>query len=136
MRHFTAVGIILENDQNELLLLLRDDKPTIPYPNHWSLVGGAREEDETPETTAHREMLEEIGADTELTLWKYYEKQYPNTIVDQYLYVGKLDLPITSLTLGEGQDMRFFNSDALENIPIGFEFKPLLLEYLKDGQSR
>ncbi|GEM_PF-6542406 len=35
-----GVAIILENSQNEILLLLRDDKPTILHPNHWSLPGG------------------------------------------------------------------------------------------------
>ena len=39
-----------------LLLLLRDDIPTIQWPGHWDLPGGGREGDETPEACALREL--------------------------------------------------------------------------------
>jgi 8-oxo-dGTP diphosphatase len=32
-----------------LIIYLRDDKPDIPFPNHWDLIGGHVEEGETPE---------------------------------------------------------------------------------------
>ncbi len=41
-------AIILENDKGEFLLYLRDNKPGIPFPNHWDLIGGHVEEGETP----------------------------------------------------------------------------------------
>lgn len=31
-----------------ILTILRDDIPTIPYPNMWDFPGGGREKDETP----------------------------------------------------------------------------------------
>ncbi len=129
MIRVSAVAIIIENRQSEILLLLRDDKLTISYPNHWTLVGGKVEEGETPETAAHREMLEEIGVDIDLTFWKRYDRQHPNVIVDQYIYAAKTDTPRELLTLGEGQDVRFFNSREIQNLKIGFEFDTLLREY-------
>jgi len=45
----------------QLLVILRDDKPDIPYPGHWDFPGGGREGDETPETCALRETEEEVG---------------------------------------------------------------------------
>ena len=124
-----GVAVIIENHQGEILMLLRDDKPTISYPNHWSLVGGKVEEGETPETAAHREMLEEIGVDTDVTFWKRYDRQHPFAIVDQHIYLGKIDLPLESLTLGEGQDIRFFNFHEVKDLKIAFEFDVLLKEY-------
>ena len=34
---------------NRLLVYLREDKPEIPFPNHWDFFGGHLEEGETPE---------------------------------------------------------------------------------------
>jgi len=56
-------AIILENDQGELLLYLRDNKPGIPFPLHWDLIGGHVEEGETPEEALVREVKEELDFD-------------------------------------------------------------------------
>jgi 8-oxo-dGTP diphosphatase len=45
----------------ELLVLRRDDRPDIPYPNHWDLPGGGREGEESPQDCALRETREETG---------------------------------------------------------------------------
>lgn len=44
-----------------LLVILRDDKPEIPYPGHWDLPGGGREGGESPVACALRETREEVG---------------------------------------------------------------------------
>ncbi|WP_240722363.1 NUDIX hydrolase [Poseidonocella sp. HB161398] len=44
-----------------LLVYLRDDLPSIPFPDHWDFPGGGREPGETPEETALRETEEEFG---------------------------------------------------------------------------
>ena len=40
--------IILFDKNDQLLIYLRDDKPTIPYPNNWDLLGGLVNKGETP----------------------------------------------------------------------------------------
>lgn len=124
-----AVAVIIENTHGEILMLLRDDRPDISYPNHWSLAGGRVERGESPETAAHRELLEEIGIDLDLTLWKRYDRPHPPLIVDQHIYLGKIDVPLESLSLGEGQSMRFFKQHEMKDLKIAFEFYALLDEY-------
>ena len=61
MVHVPFVAIIIENADKELFLLLRDEDPSISYPNHWTLVGGRVEEGGTPEMAVHRELREATG---------------------------------------------------------------------------
>ena len=57
---FTGVKIAFIKD-NQVLVSLRDDLPTIPYPNTWDLPGGGREGAETPFECVAREVWEELG---------------------------------------------------------------------------
>ena len=66
------VAIILENDKDEILLYLRDNKPSIPFPNHWDLFGGHVELGETPEEALVREVEEELGYN--LKDYKFFKK--------------------------------------------------------------
>ena len=45
----------------DLLTILRDDDPGIPWPGHWDLPGGGREKGETPVECVLRETREEVG---------------------------------------------------------------------------
>ena len=57
---FTGVKAALLVEQS-ILVILRDDKPDIPWPNMWELPGGGREGDETPFECVAREVFEELG---------------------------------------------------------------------------
>lgn len=46
---------------DKILTILRDDKPTIPWPNLWELPGGGREGNETPFECVAREVYEELS---------------------------------------------------------------------------
>ena len=54
---YTGCKIALIRD-GRILTILRDDKPTIPWPNTWELPGGGREGDETPFECAARGVFE------------------------------------------------------------------------------
>ena len=132
MQRIPCASVILENNAGEILLLLRGNKSTIGYPNHWTLVGGKVENDETPEMVAPRELEEETGLKADLAFWKRYNRQHPLFIVDQYIYVGRVDASLESMVLGEGQALQFFKPAEIGRLKIGYGFKALLHEYFQN----
>ncbi|HLO17887.1 MAG TPA: NUDIX domain-containing protein [Anaerolineales bacterium] len=129
MKRIPCVAIILENREGEVLLLLRDNKSTITFPNHWTLIGGKVENGETPEMAAHRELKEETSLEAELSFWKRYDREHPLFVVDQYIFTGKVDASSETLILGEGQDIQFVKPWEIKYLKIGYGFKALLDEY-------
>ncbi len=127
-----VAAIILQNKQGNVLLYLRDNKPSIPFPHHWDLFGGHVEEGETPEEALERELKEELGI--ELHDYKFFKKYEvtegdvaPNT---KYIYSGVIDVPANELTLHEGERLSFFKSDEIPNLPIANVLKEIILDYL------
>ncbi|RLC52890.1 MAG: NUDIX hydrolase, partial [Candidatus Cloacimonadota bacterium] len=89
-------SIIFVNDQNQVLLFLRDDKPDLPYRNMWDVLGGHVESDETPEECIVREMKEEIDLDLkdfQLLCCKEFDDRI------EYTYWKKSNLKIEEINL-------------------------------------
>ncbi|HEY5469021.1 MAG TPA: NUDIX domain-containing protein [Bacteroidales bacterium] len=133
----TIAAIILENDKGELFLALRDNKPGIPFPNHWDLIGGHVEEGETPEEALVREVKEELDLDLkEYTFYKKYEclegDAYPNT---KYIYSGKINIPIDEITLLEGERSEYFSREEIPNVKFANIIKTIVLEYINDHKK-
>lgn len=132
MREIAA--IILENDNGEFLLALRDNKPGIPFPDHWDLIGGHVEEGETPEEALVREYKEEL--DLELKEYTFYKKvecltgdAYENT---KYIYSGKINIPIEEITLLEGERPQYFSREEIPNVKFANIIKSIMLDYIND----
>ncbi|MCE5346690.1 MAG: NUDIX domain-containing protein [Bacteroidales bacterium] len=126
--------IILENDKGEILLYLRDNKPGIPFPHYWDLIGGHVEEGETPEEALVREVKEEIDIDlTEYTFFKRYEcltgDAYPNI---KYVYSGHINLPIEKITLLEGERPQFFKREEIPGVKFANILKSIVMDYIND----
>jgi len=127
-------AIILENEYGEILLYLRDNKPDIPFPNHWDLIGGHVEEGETPEEALVRETKEELDLDLkEYTFYKKYEcltgDAYENI---KYIYTGKINLPIEEITLLEGIRPQFFSKEDIPDVKFANILKTIVMEYIND----
>ncbi|HBQ83145.1 MAG: hypothetical protein A2X05_10635 [Bacteroidetes bacterium GWE2_41_25] len=130
-------AIILENDKEEFLLALRDNKSWIPFSNHWDLIGGHVEEGETPEEALIREVKEEL--DIELKEYKFYKEflclegdTYENI---KYIYSGKINIPIEEITLYEGQYARYFTKEEIPDVKFANIIKSVVLDYINNKNS-
>jgi 8-oxo-dGTP diphosphatase len=125
-------AIILENDKGEFLLALRDNKPGIPFPDHWDLIGGHVEEGETPEEALVREVKEELDIDLkEYTFFKKYEcltgDAYENI---KYIYKSKINIPIGEVTLLEGVRPQYFSKEEIPDVKFANIIKSIVLDYI------
>ena len=122
-----GAGILLLNSNNEVLLLLRDDKPEIPFPNMWDIPGGKVEENETPEQTIYREMNEELGLEN-LGEFKLFKIITSEKITD-YVFWKRLDLDLSKIELKEGQCIEYFNLDKIKKNKLAFNYNIILEEF-------
>lgn len=130
---FKIAAIILENPKGELLLYKRDNKPTIPFPGYWDLIGGHIEPGETPEEALQREIMEELGIEiTGFSFFREYLCVYgdiePNI---KYIYKGKIDIPIDNITLLEGDYPRYFSRDEIPNVKFANILGKIVMDYLE-----
>ena len=98
-----------------LLITLRDDRPDIPCPNMWDLVGGGAEPGETPWACLCRESFEEVGLDLSdaKTLW---ERRYEAVHSSGWVMFYVVQLPARAerhIVFGdEGQGWRLVTPEA------------------------
>ena len=119
---FTGCKIALICD-GRILTILRDDKPTIPWPNLWELPGGGREGDESPFECVAREVYEEL----KIQLSK-------DDIVWSWIYPSMLDENKNSVFL-----VGKLTQEQFDNITFGDEGQAYKLmpieEFLKSKQA-
>lgn len=129
--------IILENDKGEILLYLRDNKPEIPFPNHWDLFGGFIEDGETPEQALVREVKEELDIDLrDYDFFKKYNCDQGDAMPNiKYVYYGRISKPISELKLQEGQKLQFFSKEEIPQVKFANILKDIVMEYLKEKKK-
>lgn len=131
-----VVGIILVNDRDEVLLQQRDDKPDLRYPGHWTFFGGAVEDNESPDEAIRRELVEELKLSLEPRFWMHYEcpaRTIPGQVVTtNFMYVTRFNRDLDTLTLLEGQDMRYFAAEDALRLTLAFEQTPILKRFFDE----
>lgn len=127
-----AAKIILINKDNQLLMQLRDNIPTISHPNSWSFIGGGIEEGESPEEALKREIKEEIpGCDIKNIA--FLDKLYtPDTKFKNYCFIGEINEAIDKIKFTEGQKLGYFSLNELKNL----KMNPALKQFIYDNQKR
>ncbi len=113
-----ASKIILINPKKEILLYLRDNKPTISHPDYWDFIGGEGEKGETSLQTIQREIKEEINS--RVSEIKILNSEIYNPLnTNVTFFKGKINENIENINLTEGQKLGFFK---LLNLPSKFPF--------------
>ena len=133
---FTGCKIALICD-GLILTILRDDNPTIPWPNLWELPGGGREGDESPFECVAREVYEELGIHLteDCLLWS---KVYPSMLYEgrqSVFMVGQLSQKqFDSITFGdEGQAYKLMNiEEFLTSSQVVPQLQGRLRDYLEE----
>ena len=125
-----GAGIILLNRYNEVLLLLRDNKIDIPFPNMWDIPGGKIEESETPEEAIRREMMEEMSINNlgEIKLFKILTLE---NITDN-IFWKKLNLNLEEIDLKEGQRIEYFNLERIRKNKLAFNYNEILESFYSE----
>ena len=122
-------GLLIENGRGEVLLQLRDDKPTIAYPNCWGTFGGQIEEGELPEAAIMREIEEELG------YLLNRPQRYAEYVCDGYtIYMFRTvdtGLRLQSIDVREGQRAGFFSYADLDSAPFAFNCREIVQDYFK-----
>jgi 8-oxo-dGTP diphosphatase len=123
-----SAAVLFVNERGEVLLRLRDDRPDLPFPNQWDLIGGSIELAETAHEAALREVEEEISLRVDrLAPWGCYQG-----VVLVQVFVARLDTPLDEIRLLEGQRIAFFMPEAAS----GLALVPWVRELVKDTATR
>lgn len=110
--------------------MLRDDKPTIQYPNTWVSIGGQVEAGESFKEAIIREVYEELEIHLDsVELYKIYE--WPEKT--EAIFVTHLDFEPHSINLHEGQKIEFFSKEKLKDMIFGFHDNEILKDFFKQN---
>jgi 8-oxo-dGTP diphosphatase len=132
MKKKKGTSLIFVNRLREVLLVLRDNRSDIPFPNYWDILGGNVEEDETPEQCICREMKEEININIENpSLFRMYD--FADRI--EYTYWQIVDFDLDKMDLLEGQRLKWFSENeiyAMGENDLAFGFQKVLMDFYRE----
>lgn len=132
---FSGAKIALLKD-DQILTILRDNIPTIPFPNTWDLPGGGREDRETPFDCVQREVYEELGIAISKNSISW-AKVYPSMVdpsQDSVFMVGAISQDqIDQIVFGdEGQGWKMMPiTDFLEDDQVYGSLKERLRDWIR-----
>jgi 8-oxo-dGTP diphosphatase len=117
------------NPKGEILLLLRDNKPGIPYPNTWDLPGGHLEEGETPTECICREMREELPGLDLGNFRGYKVMEFADHL--NHIFWTRIDVSeeVLNRILCEGQSACWMSRAEIRTTQIAFDFGIVVEEF-------
>ncbi|MDJ0730639.1 MAG: NUDIX domain-containing protein [Crocosphaera sp.] len=133
-----SVALAILHQDGQFLMQLRDNIPTIIYPDRWGFFGGHLERGETPKIGVKREVLEEINYQIENPI---FFCRYDDEVALRYIFHAPLTVPINNLILQEGADLGLVSPDAVkkgqcyseklgEVRPLGKIHQQILLDFM------
>lgn len=121
-------SIIFTNNKKQILLLLRDDIPTIPYPNMWDIPGGHVENGETPEECIVREIEEEMGMRIE-GFQSFSVMEFDDRV--EHVFWMKTELDIKKIELTEGQCLKWFSEKNVKTTELAYGFNRIVRDFFE-----
>jgi len=116
--------------KGKLLLILRDNKPDIPFPGTWEYIGGGKDENETFAEAGLREIGEELGVRPRSYTFLGTDN-YPTRQAGRFIAILSRD-EYQKIRLGsEGQKYGFFTLDEA----LGSNMAPSLKKFLLDNKT-
>ena len=111
--------VILEQQNGDIVLQLRDDKPTIAHPNHWALFGGKIEAGEQPKQAALREIVEELFIQLQPQRLTFLQKFELEPQKEHFLFHYPMEDELQQAKLTEGQRFQCWEPDEIQNQRLG-----------------
>lgn len=121
-----GTSILLVNNRNKVLLMLRDDLPHIPCPNMWDLPGGHVEPNETPDDCICRELQEELGFCPD-AIRPFGVYDFPDRL--EYVYTARADFNPDTICLTEGQKIAWFSLEEADALDLAFGFNLVITHW-------
>lgn len=119
-------AVVLFINKNKFLFYLRDNKPSIIYPNYWAPLGGTIEKGETPKETLKREIKEEINYNIKNPIFLgNFKDSYGNLV---YVFKSRINKKINEITLNEGQKLGYFSFKEALRIKMPKYLKKFIIE--------
>ena len=112
--------IILVNPAGSILLQLRDDIPSIPFPGMWALPGGVLEPGELPLDCILREVDEELGARLDPSTVTHVVSKTRSYGLE-HTFTAPFDATIDEIDLTEGQRVEWFTPEQIESLDLAYE---------------
>ena len=131
----TGCGVIFFDKENaRVLLFLRDDKESIPFPNLLDLLGGEVEKGEDPKQAAIREIAEELEDKRTGLPYLLREPTHFNTHINdqgttQHIFASPADFKIEDIVLYEGQRLVWLTEKELEQTELAFGFSEVVKKF-------
>jgi 8-oxo-dGTP diphosphatase len=122
-------GLLIENKEGKVLLQLRDNIDSIPWPGCWGTFGGQVEEGETAREAMKREIWEELHYS--IPEPEYYGN-YPYDGYDIFMYRLVIpDITLDDVTVCEGQAAAFLSLEETVARPCAANCREIIIDYYR-----
>lgn len=125
-----VAGAIIQNEYGDFLLQQRG----VGAPSFelcWTLFGGIMEDNETPEETVRRELIEELEFKPEHILsCELFVEQFQQNGTKQFIFHITTNATIDELVLHEGEQMQYVSRKELFNREFAFNTKEVLESFI------
>ena len=122
--------VLFVNNQEEILLHLKDDDPSLTYPNRWTFPEGSLSTDDNAGALV-RGIQEDHGIST--AQFKFYKQfqhidKEKNYGVLAYVFMCRANLQLLNVKLYEGQKIQYYHVHEIRTLRTA----PIVQEIVKD----